>query len=357
MVVGERGTRWIFGFDGGCGTCGDLARELVELSDGKLTARSLRSAEVQAWRERALGPDAPWAPTLFAIDEAGVRAWTGNALIARLGRLVGPHKLWRIATLVGGLMDQPAEPFSPSRRLVIRQGLAGTAAAFALLSGTSTSSFTALAQTDDPKAASTSGKRSLWSSERLKNADFEQLARRADQDRSFGTIQQYFAKQRDWRGGGRDGFRYLYDGKRVRDSFVQHFKEPGEKEWAHVIFVREDNGRGGSHAYLWRGQNRNFTDEFYVQNGNLRRRNVGRVDTQAVGAADFWDWIPGDRCDWWTIGCGGVAHGPCVITTAGAAAACPATLGTACVPLAVGTAACWNFSNDVRNGCTEDAGC
>lgn len=70
----SHGTLWVLGFDGGCGTCRTLAQDLVELSAGKLTARSLRSAQVQVWRAQALGSDAPWAPTLFAVDTDRVRA-------------------------------------------------------------------------------------------------------------------------------------------------------------------------------------------------------------------------------------------------------------------------------------------
>jgi hypothetical protein len=157
MGDGEHGTRWILGFDGGCAKCAYLAQELVKLSSGKLTAKNLRSPEVERWREQALGPSAPWAPTLFAVEADTVRAWVGAGLVAQLGRLVGPHKLWRIATIVGGLMNPAKGPASPGRRKVLRQGLVGSVGAMALLSGNFPATRLAVAQEASSDLAAAAG--------------------------------------------------------------------------------------------------------------------------------------------------------------------------------------------------------
>lgn len=338
MDAKERGRRWVLGFDGGCGTCNHLAQQLVELSEGKLTAQNLRSPKVQPWREQALGSDAPWAPTLFAVDGVTGRAWTGTGLITRLGRLVGPQKLWKIATIVGGLMDPQAGPASPARRTVVRQGLVGMAAAFALLNGTGTSNLTALAQSDGQDD---------WRADRLGNADFNALERRAEGDREFQIIRDYFAQEhgRDWRGQGRAGYRILKNGKRVRDAFWVTYMSPGEDEWAHVMLTKEAGGKESINGWLWRGKPTKFTDRFYVQNGNLRRENSGRVEGAGdVGAADTQGAI-----------CLAGSFGPCILGTGAVAAACAIPLigwGTCGIGASV-AAGCFVTGTYANDSCNE----
>lgn len=315
MDATGRKTQWVLGFDGGCGTCGRLAQELVELSGGTLTAKSLRSVEVQGWRERALGGDAPWVPTLFAVEGESVRAWTGKGLVARLGRLVGPHKLWRIATVVGGLMDQPTGPSSSGRRLVLRRGLAGTATALVLLGGgASVPRSTAL-------AAAPGGNREDFRLEKLKNANFKDLQDRAEKNRHFQIIRNYFAQEdgRDWRSAGRDAYRLIDNGRRERDGFWVSFKNPGETEWVHVMFTRTANGAEKSEGWLFRGKEGKFTDRFFVQNGNLRRDNGGQVEgarTAVTAAAEI-----GCYCTCDEILCEALSGTVCGVATA------PALLG------------------------------
>lgn len=353
-------TQWVLGFDGGCSTCGRLAQELVALSDGKLTAKSLRSAEVQGWREQALGVKAPWAPTLFAVEGESVRAWTGKGLVARLGRLVGPHKLWRIAMLVGGLMEPLEEPASRGRRVVLRRGIIGTAASLALLNGgVGTRGLAALAQglAEDRVSSAANTQKSRYAVEKLDNNRFNDMERRAKNDRSFQIIREYFTHEhsgRGWGAKGRDGLRLTRDGDRVRDVFAITFVKPGDDEWSHVIYAEEDGGKRGSHVYLWKGKDNRFPDRFYTQNGNLRRDDLGRVDRQDVGAADF---LGLSRCDWYAIGCTGVTGGSCVGMAVATAAGCPASIGTACVPMAGATMTCGLAFSSENEGCQENAGC
>mgnify|MGYP006890188268 CR=1 FL=1 len=51
--------QWVLGFDGNCTGCRRVADEVESLSNGRLTARSLRDPEVTSWRTTALGQDAP----------------------------------------------------------------------------------------------------------------------------------------------------------------------------------------------------------------------------------------------------------------------------------------------------------
>lgn len=83
----------VLGFDGGCATCSDLAERISQRVGDKLEVRSLHHPQVEHWRERAFGKDAPWTPTLFEVGGVGeVRAWTGagipDAAIAKGERAV-----------------------------------------------------------------------------------------------------------------------------------------------------------------------------------------------------------------------------------------------------------------------------
>ena len=131
-----RAALWVLGFDGGCCICTGLAHKIVELSGGKLTARSLHEQEVQAWRERALGTDTPWLPALFQVNGDCVRAWTGPRMVWQLTRLLGIRRGWQLAGLLRELraaLNPDAIP-DPARRRVLK-GLSGAAVALLLASG------------------------------------------------------------------------------------------------------------------------------------------------------------------------------------------------------------------------------
>lgn len=118
---------YFLGFDGDCATCTKMAHDLEALSAGRLTARNLRDPEVQGWRERALGPDAPWTPTLFRVDGDKVRAWTGRGMARELVRVLGPRRAFQAMRL----FDDVSMPATTSRRAFLRK--LGTAAAMGSL--------------------------------------------------------------------------------------------------------------------------------------------------------------------------------------------------------------------------------
>lgn len=82
-------TSWILAFDAGCRSCTDVVDRVRASTNGKLDTAGLTEPRIRRWRQQALGEDAPWAPTLLAVDGDEVHAWTGPALSLRLVRLLG----------------------------------------------------------------------------------------------------------------------------------------------------------------------------------------------------------------------------------------------------------------------------
>ncbi len=94
--------RLVLGYDGGCVTCSDLAERISQSVGDRMEVRSLHDPQVEHWRERTLGKDAPWAPTLFEVGGPGeVRAWTGPRMAVRLARALGPVSAWRVLCVLG----------------------------------------------------------------------------------------------------------------------------------------------------------------------------------------------------------------------------------------------------------------
>lgn len=91
----------VLGFDGGCARCSDLAGRISQSVGDRLEVRSLRHPQVEHWRERTLGKDAPWAPTLFEVGGSGeLRAWTGPKMAVRLAWALGPVPTWRVMEIL-----------------------------------------------------------------------------------------------------------------------------------------------------------------------------------------------------------------------------------------------------------------
>lgn len=132
----DRETRWVLGFDGGCCACSDIAKQIVDLSRGRMSAASLRSCMLLKWREQTLGADAPWLSTLFAVEGEQVRAWTGPGLAWHLARQLGPGKMWQVIRILGELntAQAPDSVADPSRRRVVK-AVGGAAVAFGIVVG------------------------------------------------------------------------------------------------------------------------------------------------------------------------------------------------------------------------------
>ena len=145
--------RLVLGFDAGCMTCSELARTIEERVGDRLEVRSLNDPQVEHWREKSLGENAPWAPTLIETEGANTQAWTGVRMGIALGRRLGPAATWRIVQALGDLpettrtartaVDAPTSGIS--RRGFLR-GVSGTAVALGMLTGTGNLASVAFAQ-------------------------------------------------------------------------------------------------------------------------------------------------------------------------------------------------------------------
>jgi len=125
-------SRWVLGFDGSCHTCARMAEQARSIAGDTIEILSLRTTEVQAWSISALGPDAPWTPTLYEVSEGDVRAWTGSAMAARLTRLLGPRRAIKLARMIGAEAVEVDNVVNPGRR-ALTKALVGTGAAGLLL--------------------------------------------------------------------------------------------------------------------------------------------------------------------------------------------------------------------------------
>ena len=146
------------GYDSSCSTCRTLARQVrqdVKEEGGKdFDIIALNDPAMARWRRDALGPDAPWTPTLVEVTEQGcVQGWTGLALGWTLVRRVGITMTARLATHLGQLRIESSPRLSevrimrrPFMRLAF--GIIGGAA---LLGGT-TSTASAAGVTSDVMA-------------------------------------------------------------------------------------------------------------------------------------------------------------------------------------------------------------
>lgn len=98
-------TRWVLAFDASCGSCREISATVARAGGGKLEVLPLAHPDVERWRSRALGSDAPWAPTLIEADADGpVRAWTrGPVMGLRLATRLGPRSVMQVLSALGEL--------------------------------------------------------------------------------------------------------------------------------------------------------------------------------------------------------------------------------------------------------------
>ena len=137
------GTRLVLGFDGECSACGELARRIDKQLSGQLEVLSLHEPQVEEWRKKVLGEDAPLVPTLFEVrggqqdEQEVVRAWTGWRLGANLCRFLSPADTWRIMQTLdefgSAANDVSAAGLTRGQFL---KGVGGSAVAVSLLSAT-----------------------------------------------------------------------------------------------------------------------------------------------------------------------------------------------------------------------------
>ncbi|MEU7649950.1 bacteriocin fulvocin C-related protein [Streptomyces huasconensis] len=106
------GMRWVLAFDAACGTCREISIMVERACDGTLEVLPLVHPAVGQWRERALGSQAPHAPTLLRVhlDGEEVRAWTGIRMAVPMARRLGPRASARVLSALGRLRQEVGEP-------------------------------------------------------------------------------------------------------------------------------------------------------------------------------------------------------------------------------------------------------
>lgn len=122
--------RRILAFDSSCGGCRRISDAVARACDGRLEVLPLAHPDVVAWRERAFGPDAPFAPTLLEVGEGTVRGWHGRSMAARMVRSLGVRTtsvlraLGQLRAESGSGVEESAERVTRKRFLRIGAGVA-----------------------------------------------------------------------------------------------------------------------------------------------------------------------------------------------------------------------------------------
>jgi hypothetical protein len=144
ILMDHQTIRWILAFNASCGTCRAISERIAQTCDGKLEALPLADARVEQWREQALGPDAPWLPTLLRIagQDTEVRAWTGPAMGIWLVHRLGLRSTMRVLAELEQLRSGEEKHQSPQmdggvigRAQFLRLCAGGTVAAGLIMMG------------------------------------------------------------------------------------------------------------------------------------------------------------------------------------------------------------------------------
>lgn len=89
--------RLVLGFDASCVKCSGLADRLRSAAGRHIEVMPLASPSMHRWREKVLGDDAAWAPTLVRIVEDEPSAgWTGWRIAPELTQRLGPSRSARL---------------------------------------------------------------------------------------------------------------------------------------------------------------------------------------------------------------------------------------------------------------------
>lgn len=338
--------RWILGFDSRCSTFEQVAAHIAQLSDGLLTVRDLNEPEVAEWRVQAFGANSLLRPTLFALSESRVKAWTGAALTLQLGRLLGPRKLWQVIGHLGDVVDPPARVSSPGRRAMMQRGVTGAAAAFVLLANDAGQSLLRASAQETPEDISadendlTGDARRRYTVRKVTGNVVDSMRQRALDNRHFITIHDHFAENADWRYEGHEVARVLDRGKQMWTTYGRIFKRRGDQQWAYAVYFRDPDGREWSRGYIWRGDR--ITREYQVQNGTLRSDEV----SVGPSSQDL-------ECAIDAVLCAGVITGGCAVGGMYIAVTCPITIGLTCGAASALGATCGITGGDAYTGCQQ----
>lgn len=126
-------THYILGYDASCSVCSTTTQRMHDEVGSILEFRPLQSAQMVEYRSRALGPDAPWAPTLVKVQGDSIEAWPGWRMGPELVKITGPHKALQLLSILGQETALPSHG-RLSRRSLLRS-ITGVAAGALILTG------------------------------------------------------------------------------------------------------------------------------------------------------------------------------------------------------------------------------
>jgi len=101
MDTKKHPTRLVLAFDSDCGTCSSIANEVRRTIGDKIDVKPLRDPDVTVWRQKLLGDNAKWTPTLLEVGEEPLRAWTGLSMGRALSVRVGVRDSLALLRVLG----------------------------------------------------------------------------------------------------------------------------------------------------------------------------------------------------------------------------------------------------------------
>jgi hypothetical protein len=119
----DTSTRWVLAFDASCAWCREVSQAVDRASRGRLEVLPLAHEDVHRWRERALGTDAPHAPTVIRAEGERVRAWTGVRMGTMLVWRLGPRRTIRVLRALGEVSSPAGGGDEPAGKLLGRRAL------------------------------------------------------------------------------------------------------------------------------------------------------------------------------------------------------------------------------------------
>lgn len=86
----------VLGVDVGHSRCDDLGVRIKEQTGNTLSVRDLRDPSLKEWREHTPSDEGDRAPTLFEVEDAKVKVWSGWRMGWVLSRTIGPAAAWLV---------------------------------------------------------------------------------------------------------------------------------------------------------------------------------------------------------------------------------------------------------------------
>lgn len=325
-------TEWILGFDGGCSLCSGLAREVEEVTQGRLSLIDLNSDDARRFSREAADDIKTFAPTLFRIGQGRTRAYQGARMTIELARVLGLRHALKLSKVVGEQTVNPDVIENESRRRLVKAAVSSGVAGLLIAQGRTP---VLAALSGDRERARLHAADNGW---RIAGASASDEAALIGKWRSSTEPQLVDAvAEQDLTAAGELQFITVsYMGAPVRSVAFQTFHNQ-DKAWG-VFLSREISGAWLEHAVEFRGTE---APEVYRANGRTGLAKVSGSELAAMrqeqeGAQpEAWPSWP-SRCSvcnntCWALVSGGVAY-----NVTGCIVACTAASGGIGAPLCAG---------------------